>query len=138
MKRFAIRTLKFIGILVGVTLLSAFVWANWEEPSPGMRATVVDFLQYDMSKIPSNVTPQEIEKAAKRMNGVQTTSYNASSKLLVVSYKIEETDKETVETTLNEQFNIELKNKVFVKSGPKCPIDVAYISKVKKFLCVRD
>ncbi len=138
MKRFAIRTLKFIGILSGILLLSAFVWANWEKPSPGMRASVVDFLQYDMQRIPSNVSPLSIEKSAKKIAGIQATSYNPTSNVLVVSYLIDQTDKETIEHAINKRFKIQLKQKVFVKSGPKCPIDVAIISKVKKFLCVRD
>jgi len=138
MKKFLIRLAKGTGILLVLLFITAFIWANWEEPGPGAKATVVNFLQYDASNIGDSSAVVRVEKTLKNIPGVRGTTYNATSKLLIVSYGIDDVDLETIESQVNQKHHITLKEKVFTKGGPKCPIDVAYISRVKHFLCVRD
>ena len=138
MKKFLIRLAKFTGVLFLLLFLTAFIWANWEEPGPGAKAPVVNFLQYDASNIKDTATIIDIQDHFKKENGIKGVTYNSESELLVFCYNIDQIDQETIDADLNSQFHLNLKEKRFVKTGPKCPIDVAYISKVKHFLCVRD
>lgn len=137
MKRFFKRFLKITGILFLLVFISAFTWANWEKPGPGMSAPVVDFVQYDMSKI---VLPKTnmIQQTLKEQTGVVGATYSAESKILVVAYRTDDTDRETIESLVNQIYATQLNEKQFQKSGPKCPVDVAWISYIKKTLCVRD
>ncbi len=138
MKKFLIRFAKFTGILILLVFLSAFVWANWEEPGPGAKAPVVNFLQYDVSNVQDTTTIAKIRKSLKKKSGVNGSTYNSSSKLLVISYAVSDIDQEEIDEMILSKYNLKLKEKVFVQSGPKCPINVAYITRVKRFLCVRD
>ena len=138
MKKFLIRFAKFTGILILLVFLSAFVWANWEEPGPGAKAPVVNFLQYDVSNVQDTTNIAKIQKSLKKKSGVKGSTYNSSSKLLVISYSVSDVDQEEIDEMILSKYNLKLKEKVFVQSGPKCPINVAYITRVKRFLCVRD
>lgn len=138
MKKFFKRVLKVLGVLVLGLFLTAFIWANWEKPSPGEMASVVDFLQYDVQQVGDSVKIRKIQKTLSKMDGVRGSTFNPSSNLLVVSYGVEDTDREVIETRIRNSYNVALKEKIFEKSGPKCPIDVSYIVRVKRFLCVRD
>lgn len=138
MKKFFKRTFKVLGILILGLFLTAFIWANWEKPSPGEMASVVDFLQYDVQKVGDSVRIQKIQKTLSKIPGVRGSTFNPSSGLLVVSYGVADTDRELIETTVSNSHQVELKEKIFEKSGPRCPIDVSYIVRVKRFLCVRD
>lgn len=138
MKKFFKRVLKVLGVLVLGLFLTAFIWANWEKPSPGEMASVVDFLQYDVQQVGDSVKIRKIQKTLSKMDGVRGSTFNPSSNLLVVSYGVEDTDREVIETRIRNSYNVTLKEKIFEKSGPKCPIDVSYIVRVKRFLCVRD
>lgn len=138
MKKFIIRLAKFTGVLILLLFLSAFIWANWEKPGPGAKAPVVNFLQYDASKIKDSSSIVEIQEHFKTKKGVKGITYNNESKLLVFCYSIDEIEQEEIDQALLSQFHLKLKEKHFAKSGPRCPIDVAYITKVKRFLCVRD
>ena len=138
MKKFLMRTAKLIGAFVILTFISAFVWANWEAPGPGAKADVVDFVQYDASKIGDSLKVAKIQKTLKKQAGVHGSTYNSQSNLLVMSYGVSETDRETIESAINQTHNIKLKEKNFTQTGPKCPINVAYITRVKHFLCIRD
>jgi len=138
MKKFLIRLAKITGVLVLLIFLSAFVWANWEEPGPGAKAPVVNFLQYDVSKVQDTTAIVKLQKSLKKKAGVNGSTYNSSSKLLVISYKVEDIDQEEIDELIKTKYKLNLKEKVFVKSGPKCPINLAYITRVKRFLCVRD
>lgn len=138
MKKFLIRTAKFIGVIVILVFISAFVWANWEAPGPGAKADVVDFVQYDAAGIGDSLKVAKIQKTLKKQTGVHGSTYNSQSNLLVMSYGVSETDRETIESTIKQTHNVKLKEKNFTQTGPKCPINVAYITRVKHFLCVRD
>lgn len=138
MKKFFKRTLKVLGVLVLGLFLTAFVWANWEKPSPGEMASVVDFLQYDTQKVGDSAKIQSIQKTLSGIEGVRGSTFNPVSRLLVVSYGVADTDRELIEQTIRNVHRVELKEKLFEKSGPKCPIDVSYIVRIKRFLCVRD
>lgn len=138
MKKFFKRTLKVLGVLILGLFLTAFVWANWEKPSPGEMAPVVDFLQYDTQKAGDSAKIQSIRKTLSGIEGVRGSTFNPASGLLVVSYGVADTDRELIEQTIRNTHQVELKEKLFEKSGPKCPIDVSYIVRVKRFLCVRD
>lgn len=138
MKKFFKRTLKVLGVLVLGLFLTAFVWANWEKPSPGEMASVVDFLQYDTQKVGDSAKIKSIQKTLSGIEGVRGSTFNPVSGLLVVSYGVADTDRELIEQTIQNAHRVELKEKIFEKSGPKCPIDVSYIVRVKRFLCVRD
>lgn len=137
-KKLGRRLLMTSGVLLLLLLISVFTWANWEEPSPGMRATVVDFVQYDLAKVSNDYKISEIQSLLRKQPGVNGVTYNANSKLLVVAYAVDKTDRGDFERVIKQRSGYLLREKVFVKSGPQCPIDVAYISKVKKFFCVRD
>ena len=138
MKKFFKRTLKVLGVLLLGLFLTAFVWANWEKPSPGEMAAVVDFLQYDIQKVGDSVKIKSIQKTLSGIEGVRGSTFNPASELLVVSYGVADTDRELIEQTIRKAHRVELKEKLFEKSGPKCPIDVSYIVRIKRFLCVRD
>lgn len=138
MKKFLIRLAKGTGILIVLLFTTAFIWANWEEPGPGAKAPVVNFLQYDASKIGDSTKIVRVQNTLNKIDGVRGTTYNPSSKLLIVSYGVDDVDLETIESEVKQKHQLVLKEKVFTQSGPKCPIDVAYISRVKHFLCVRD
>ncbi len=138
MKKFLIRLAKGTGILVVLLFITAFIWANWEEPGPGAKAAVVNFLQYDTSTIGDSTKIVRVQKTLKNIDGVRGTTYNPSSNLLIISYGVDDVDMETIVSEVQQKHQVALKEKVFTKSGPKCPIDVAYISRVKHFLCVRD
>lgn len=137
MKRFFIRTLKILSITFSVVLLSAFIWANWEKPGPGMRAPVVDFVQYDLANLTDSKT-KVLENVLLASTGIQGVTYNSTSKILVVSYRVNETSRVDFENETATKCNYQLREKKFIKTGPKCPIDVAWISRIKKTLCVRD
>ena len=138
MKKFLIRTAQFTGILILLLFLSAFVWANWNAPSPGEQASIVDFVQYDATQIGDAAQIAKVQSDLKKMDGVNITTYNPSSQLLVISYSIDQTDRQTIESGINKLYHIHLHEKNFTQTGPKCPINVAYITRVKHFLCVRD
>lgn len=138
MKRFFIRLAKVTGVLVLLLLITTFIWANWEEPGPGAKASVVNFLQYDAAKIGDSLQTTKVAKTIRKMEGVRGTTYNPTSKLLVVCYAVDAVDLESIEQKVRDKYHLQLKEKTFSKSGPRCPIDVAYISRVKHFFCVRD
>lgn len=138
MKKLIKRTFTILGFFVLTLFLAAFVWANWEKPTPGQLAEIVDFLQYDVQKIDDPTRIGHMRETLIQMEGVHGSTYNPASHLLVVSYGVEETTREAIETKIQENYNIHLKEKIFEKSGPRCPINVAYITRVKRFLCVRD
>ena len=138
MKKFLIRFAKITGVLVLLLFLSAFIWANWEAPGPGAKAPIVNFLQYDASHVKDSVTIAKIQKTLKKQDGISGSTFNPASKLLVISYYVEYVDKEAIDELIKTKYDVSFKEKVFVQSGPKCPIDVAYITRVKRFLCVRD
>lgn len=130
--------IKFTGVLLLTLLISVFIWANWEAPSPGMRASVVDFVQYDVSSVKSERKLEKSIALLRKQPGVNGVTYNPNSNLLVVAYAIDQTERFSFESTIRAKMHIAMREKVFEKSGPQCPINVAYISKVKKFFCVRD
>lgn len=138
MKKFMLRSLKVLGILFLGLFITAFVWANWEKPGPGAKAEIVDFLQFDVSSIKDSSKVASIQKSFKQLDGVHGSTYNRVSQLLVVSYGVSETDRATITQHVNDRYGVHLKEKNFSQAGPKCPINVSYIVRVKRFLCVRD
>lgn len=138
MKTFFIRLAKFTAFLIIALFLTVFIWANWEKPSPGQSAPVVDFIQYDVSKIADSTRIGNIQSDLNRLTGVRGTTYNPKSNLMVIAYGIDHTNRETIENNVFQNHAIRLSEKQFTQSGPKCPIDVAWISRTKKLLCVRD
>lgn len=138
MKKILKRSLKVLGFLVLTLFITAFVWANWEKPSPGAMAPVVDFLQYDVQQVADSTEVAHIQKTLSKTTGVRGTTFNPQSGLLVVSYGVNDTDRKTIEETIRNSHQVQLKEKIFEKSGPRCPIDVSCIVRVKRFLCVRD
>lgn len=137
MKRFFKRTAKILGISILFVVFSAFIWANWEAPGPGMRAPVVDFLQYDISNL-SKAKREPLLHTLRKTSGVNGVTFNPDSKILVVSYFVSETSRSTIESIAAKQYSYSFREKIFIQSGPRCPVDVAWISRVKKTLCFRD
>lgn len=137
MKKFLLRTAKYTGILLLLLIVTAFVWANWEEPTAGEKAAIVDFVPYDMSEVDAR-TVSSIQQEIKSMPGVRALAYNDSSQLLSIGYSIDITDRETIESAVSDQFGVKMSEKTFVHSGPRCPIDQSTISRVKHFFCLRD
>lgn len=137
MKRFIFRFLKFTGILLLLAFISAFTWANWEQPGPGMKAPVVDFVQYDMT---NTILPKTnmIQATLAKQRGIVGATYNAESELLVVAYRVDNIDRNTFEMLIAKSYSTPLKEKQFQQSGSKCPVDLAWISYIKKTLCLRD
>lgn len=138
MKKLIKRTFTILGFFVVALFLTAFIWANWEKPTPGQQAEIVDFLQYDVQRIDDSNRIAHMRQTLLHIAGVHGSTYNPASRLLVVSYGVEETTREAIEAKIQEVYNIHLKEKIFEKSGPRCPINVAYITRVKRFLCIRD
>jgi len=132
------RILEIVGVIALGLFLTAFVYANWEAPTPGRKAAVVDFLQYDASTIGDSAQVKRVQKTLSEMDGVRGSTYNGISNLLVVSYGVEDIDRSVIESTVKYAHDIVLQEKTFEQSGPKCPIDMAMISRVKRLLCIRD
>lgn len=139
MKRLLIRTAKILGILVVLLFLSAFVWANWSQPTPGEKAAIVNFVPYDISQTDS-LQVVKMERTIEQIAGVRGATFNKTSGILSVAYGVEEVDKETIEAVVNSKYRIQLKEKQFVHTGPRCPVDglVNTAVRIKKTLCLRD
>lgn len=138
MKTIIKRSLAVLGVITLGLFLTAFVYANWEKPTAGRKAPVVDFLQYDASTIGDASVVSNIRTDLAQMQGVRGSTYNAESNLLVVSYGVADINRKAIESAVKSKYSIELKEKTFEQSGPRCPIDMAMISRVKRMLCVRD
>lgn len=138
MKTIIKRSLVVLGVVTLGLFLTAFIYANWEAPTPGRKAPVVDFLQYDAAAIGDSAQVKRVQATLSDMDGVRGSTYNGISNLLVVSYGVADIDRSVIESTIKYSHDIVLQEKTFEQSGPKCPIDMAMISRVKRILCVRD
>jgi hypothetical protein len=102
-----------------------------------MKAPVVDFVQYDMT---NTILPKTnmIQATLSKQRGIIGATYNAESELLVVAYRVDDIDRNTFEMLIAKSYSTPLKEKQFQQSGSKCPVDLAWISYIKKTLCLRD
>lgn len=102
-----------------------------------MRASVVDFIQYDVSEFIGDDI-QGLRAKLIKEPGIRGVTYNHTSQLMVVCYSIDKINRAEIDAISSNQLNHTMKEKVFVQTGPKCPVDVAWISRIKKTLCIRD
>ena len=79
-----------------------------------------------------------IQTTLTKQPGIIGATFSAESEILVVAYRVDEIDRSTFETLIQKSYSTQLKEKQFQQSGPKCPVDLAWISYIKKTLCLRD
>ena len=140
MKPVLLRIATYTSIFLIVLFAGAFAWANWNPPMPGERAQVVNFIPYDISTIGDSLKLVKIEQSIEEIGGVRGATFNTESGIMSVAYLIEEVDRETIESTVQNGFHIRLKEKQFQQTGPRCPVggSMTLVARFRRFLCVRN
>ncbi|MBI3519839.1 MAG: hypothetical protein HY062_10840 [Bacteroidetes bacterium] len=113
---------KITLVILGISLLSIVVWANWNAKTYTER-NVADtvFITYDLSAY-NETQSIDIEKEISRIEGVSTCSYNSAKKIAGIIFYTSKLSSEELQNKIKSALGFPISEKAVEQAKNGCPV----------------